>query len=222
MAVENGNKNNNKSVKHLINSFFSIKDLSSREAGIILIDLSLAIFNYLKKTGKIKRMKEYDYMCADEDILQDICRCLIQYRYKHNPVLNPQKKPSFKDLVDTCKEIFTSVVQDRCCEIDRVIDTGNGRIVVSDREFQNKFKRKYKTLNSTSKRNTKSVSDFYSEEDNNRDFFERRMIENQYFPSPEEILLMNCEEEFQESKQEQEESSLMELVKIVKSKVTVV
>lgn len=214
----NNNNRNNQDVKHLINRFFALKDYKSREAGLILLELSLAIFNYFKKAGKIQRMKEYDYMYTDEDILQDICRCIIQYHCKHNPVLNPQKKPSFKDLVDICQEIFTSRVQSRCCEIDRIINTENNKIIVSDREFQSKFKRKYRMLNTISKRNTKSVEDFRSDDGDELDFFERAKIDNCYFPSVEEILINREEETLEKQKAEhtQEENTFIEAFRIIK------
>lgn len=212
----NGTDQINENISDLITQFFSFKDCRSLAAGLVIRKLSLAIFNYYRKIGKIKRMEEYDYMCSDEDIIQDICRCLLQYKHKYNPALNPQRKPTFKDLTDACQEIFTSTIHDTCQEIDRIIETKNGKIVISDRKFQ-KFRKKYKQIESVSKRNTKSVNSYIQNEDDNTiDFFEKNKIDQSYFPSPEEIFIRQCEESESEEGPQSEESSFVTFLQTIR------
>lgn len=146
----------------------------------LVIKLTDYIFTRFKKEGKIQRILEYNYTVEEEDIYNDIALSVIEFLksldYKLLPGNGKNEQTLYYSAYKHSMKVFTNYVQKGSNQISRIVKIKDGYKIITDREFQ-QVKRRYNNLNSTSKRNTRSINDFDYDDSDKRDFFEKRPIE---------------------------------------------
>lgn len=150
-------------------------DKTQKQIGIIAYDITQEYMDYLRKTGKLQRILEYEGPAIEEqDVFNTIfcvayeeLKCLTPTRLKNkngNGDINLMKSVIKSKLLS----VFTHYIHKGADKIERIVEDYNGRTFrITDREFY-RVRKDIKRLNSLSKRNTISIEELVPEDKNGK------------------------------------------------------